>query len=177
MDPQAEIKPIRRSFLKKLWVVLGLTVLGEFFWVFFSFIKPKSKNPKISFAQTVNAGTTDTHEPGSVTAFVKGQFYLVCLGDGGFLAMSNKCTHLGCALPWNEEKKQFICPCHASVFDITGNLMSSPAPRALDLFKIKITNNQIQVNIGQKIQRNRFKKSQLIYPESITIIKDQDASA
>jgi cytochrome b6-f complex iron-sulfur subunit len=177
VEPQAEAKSIRRSFLKTLWTVLGLTALGEIFWVFFSFVKPERKKNNVSTAQTVNAGTTDTYKPGSVTAFVNGQFYLVCLGDGGFLAMSNKCTHLGCALTWDEEKKQFICPCHASVFDINGNVLSSPAPRALDLFSLKITNKQILVDTSQRLQRNRFNKSQSIHPESITITKGKDDSA
>ena len=129
-------KPPRRNFLKILWAGLGLVALGELLWMIVSFFMPVSKNKAATFEfNMIDAGSTETYEPGTVSTFVRGQFYLVCLEDGGFLAMSGKCTHLGCAVPWDKDQKKFICPCHASQFDIFGNVLSSPAPRALDLFK------------------------------------------
>ena len=53
-----------------------------------------------------------------------------------------------------------------------GNVLSSPAPRVLDLFEISIINKHIQVNIDNRIKRNRFNKSQPVYPETITIVKE-----
>ena len=103
-----------------------------------------------------------------MTAFIRGQFYLVCLEKGGFLALSAKCTHLGCTLPWDEEKKQFICPCHSSKFDITGDVLSAPAPRALDIFPVEILNQTVRVDLGRRIQRKGFAKDQLVFPESVT---------
>lgn len=163
----------KRNFLKTLWTLLGLVALGELIMVIISFFRPVTrKKTSISTIRMIDAGSTDTYEPGSVSAFVTGQFYLVCLGDGGFLALSGRCTHLGCAVPWDKELKKFVCPCHASEFDIRGNVLSSPAPRALDLFEVSIVNKQIQVNIGSRIKRNRFNKSQPVYPETITILKE-----
>ena len=164
-------KPPRRNFLKLLWAGLGLVVLGELLWMIVSFFRPVSKNKAATSAfNMIDAGSTETYEPGTVSTFVRGQFYLVCLEDGGFLAMSGKCTHLGCAVPWDKDQKKFICPCHASQFDIFGNVLSSPAPRALDLFKVTIVNKIIQVDIGKRMKRNRFNKSQLVYPETLTIL-------
>lgn len=160
----------KRNFLKILWASLGLVALGELVIVILSFFKPVAqKESAVSVVRMIDAGAADTYQPGSVSAFVTGQFYLVCLEDGGFLALSNRCTHLGCAVPWDKELKKFICPCHASEFDITGNVLSSPAPRALDLFEVSIVNKQIQVNIGNRIRRNRFSRHQAVYPETITI--------
>ena len=119
----------------------------------------------------IDAGSTDAYGPGTVSAFVRGQFYLVCLEDGGFLAVSGKCTHLGCALPWDKDQQKFICPCHASEFDISGNVLSSPAPRALDLFKVSLVDKKIQVDINNRIKRNRFNKNQPVYPETVTILE------
>ena len=42
----------------------------------------------------------------------------VCLEDGGFLALHRQCTHLGCTVPWVPARQAFVCPCHASAFDI-----------------------------------------------------------
>jgi cytochrome b6-f complex iron-sulfur subunit len=165
-------KPRRRNFLKALWISLGLVALGEFILVILSFFRPAQKKEDSSTRQRlIDAGTTDTYTPGTVAAFVTGQFYLVCLEDGGFLALSSKCTHLGCAVPWDTEQQKFICPCHASQFDISGNVLSAPAPRALDLFKINIVNKKIRVDINNRIKRNRFNKSQAVYPETVALGK------
>lgn len=163
----------RRNFLKVLWISLGLVALGELIMVIISFFRPAPrKKDALSALRIIDAGRTDTYKPGTVAAFVRGQFYLVCLEDGGFLALSGKCTHLGCAVPWDKEHNKFICPCHASEFDIMGNVLSSPAPRALDLFEITIVNKNIQVNIGNRIIRNRFKKNQPVYSETLTILEE-----
>lgn len=167
----------RRSFLTVLWIGLGLVALGELILMIVSFFRPVSKKEKQSAVFTViDAGSSETYEPGTVTAFVSGQFYLACLQDGGFLAMSNKCTHLGCAVPWDKDKKKFICPCHSSEFDIFGNVLRSPAPRALDLFEVSIVNKTIRVNTRNRLKRNRFNKSQLAYPETVTILEESKKS-
>jgi len=170
-------KTPRRNFLKVLWISLGFVAIGELIMVILSFFRPVPKNQSaISAHRLIDAGSTDTYKPGTVAAFVTGQFYLVCLEDGGFLALSSKCTHLGCAVPWDKEVNKFICPCHASEFDIMGNVLSSPAPRALDLFEVTIVNKNIQVNIGNRIKRNRFKKSQPVYSETLTILEESGKS-
>jgi cytochrome b6-f complex iron-sulfur subunit len=164
--------PQRRNVLKILWIGLGLVALGEFIMVILSFfLSPLKKKPNNTVKRLIDAGSTETLEKGSVTAFVMGQFYLVCLEDGGLLALSSRCTHLGCALPWDKKEQKFICPCHASQFDIKGDILSSPAPRALDLFKIHLVNKNIQVDINGRIERRRFNKNQLVYPENLALLK------
>lgn len=41
------------------------------------------------------------------------------------------CTHLGC-VP-TRKKAGWSCPCHGSVYDNSGRILSGPAPRNLDL--------------------------------------------
>jgi len=99
--------------------------------------------------------------PGSVTAFPEGRFYLARLEDGGFLALDRTCTHLGCAVPWVSSQKRFVCPCHASAFDIRGDVLSPPAPRALDLLPVRIENGIVKVETGRPIRRQRFERDQV----------------
>jgi cytochrome b6-f complex iron-sulfur subunit len=113
----------RRSFFTKLWVFLGIVALAELVSVLFNFFKPRKQ-------------AMDN----------RGKFYLARLADGGFLALSRTCTHLGCTVPWVAQKEKFICPCHSSEFDISGEVISPPAPRALDIFEITIENNIVKVN-------------------------------
>jgi len=112
----------------------------------------------------ITAGPVESFAPGSVTAFVRGRFYLSRLKDGGFLALSRKCTHLGCTVPWIEKESKFECPCHASAFDITGNVISPPAPRALDIYKVFIENNIVKVDTDKLIKRSEFRAEQVTYP-------------
>lgn len=158
----------RRTFIQWLWIGLGGVAVFEFFLLVLSFLKPgKQEDFRDNGDNIIDAGPIEAFKPGTVTAFVRGRFYLVCHEKGGFLALSSKCTHLGCSLPWNEEAKQFICPCHSSKFDITGDVLSAPAPRALDHFKLEIVNGNINVDLGRRIQRKGFDKNQLVFPETI----------
>ena len=49
----------------------------------------------------------------------------------GVMAMVATCTHLGCEVNYHADKKQWICPCHASIYDEEGRNVSGPAPHAL----------------------------------------------
>lgn len=42
-----------------------------------------------------------------------------------------RCTHMGCALNWNEEEEIWECPCHGSCFDKDGKLLTEPAGKDL----------------------------------------------
>ena len=48
--------------------------------------------------------------------------------------LSNVCTHLSCRVNWDEAIQNYVCPCHAAFFDIEGEVISGPPPRALDEF-------------------------------------------
>ena len=159
-------EPSRRSFLNKLWIALGLVALAEIIGVAFTFLRSnKSKAPEADSNTMVTAGVVNKFEPNSVTAFVRGRFYLARLEDGGFLALSRKCTHLGCTVPWDEKETKFACPCHGSVFDITGKVINSPAPRPLDIYPIFIENNVVKVDTSKPLKRSEFRTEQVVYPE------------
>jgi cytochrome b6-f complex iron-sulfur subunit len=68
--------------------------------------------------------------------------------DGGFLALYRKCTHLGCAVPWNPAEGRFVCPCHASAFETDGQVINPPAPRPLDRFVVTIVDGMVKVDTG-----------------------------
>jgi cytochrome b6-f complex iron-sulfur subunit len=161
-----ETGPSRRSFLTKLWIFLGFVALAEFIAVAVAFLRPgKSKASPDSDDTVIIGGAVDKFLPNSVTAFVRGRFYLARLEDGGFLALSRKCTHLGCTLPWMEKENKFMCPCHASAFNITGNVISAPAPRALDIYPVTIENDIVKVDPSKPIKRSEFSSEQVVYPK------------
>ena len=157
----------RRSFLNKLWIVLGSVAFVELVAGVFTFFKPRKTGTSESDANNIIiAGPVERFEPGTVNAFVRGKFYLARLEDGGFLAMSRSCTHLHCTVPWVSSENKFICPCHSSEFDIRGEVANPPAPRALDLYPIEIRNNILTVDTSSLKKRSRFAADQVTYPDS-----------
>lgn len=75
----------------------------------------------------------------------KSTAWAVKLASGEIVAFAPQCTHLGCAYHWDDPKKQFLCPCHTSVFSIDGKVISGPAPRPLDRFNAKVENNKLML--------------------------------
>ena len=163
-EMKSEAEPTRRSFLNILWLILGGVALAEFVAVAFAFLRPrKLKTRGEDTDSIITAGAVERFAPNSVTAFVRGKFYLVRLEDGGFLALSRTCTHLGCSVPWIEKEMKFACPCHGSAFDIIGNVIDAPAPRALDIYPITIENKIVKVDTRKPIKRSTFSVEQVTY--------------
>lgn len=69
--------------------------------------------------------------------------WAVKMSDGKVVAFAPQCTHLGCAYHWEDDKKQFLCPCHTSVFGIDGKVLAGPATRPLDRYDVKVENNKL----------------------------------
>ena len=137
-----------------------MVALVESVWIVVDFLRPRRVSASDD-AAIVIAGPIDRFEPGSVTAFPAGKFYLIRLEDGGFLALVRECTHLGCTVPWLADENRFVCPCHSSVFDIHGDVIDKPAPRALDRYAIRIENRIVKVDTSQALRRSSFQPDQV----------------
>ncbi|HET8630471.1 MAG TPA: Rieske 2Fe-2S domain-containing protein [Thermomicrobiales bacterium] len=60
------------------------------------------------------------------------QAMLVRLPTGLFVAYSQKCTHLSCAVYYQPERGRLYCPCHEGVFNPeTGDVVAGPPQRRL----------------------------------------------
>lgn len=158
-------KHSRRGFLNRLWAILGIAALAEVLVIVSAWFSPRGPRSEPEAAgEIIDAGRVDDFETGSVTAFVRGKFYLVRIENGGFLALSRSCTHLGCTVPWDEDTRRFVCPCHASSFDLHGDVVEPPAPRAMDLFEVTIENDIVRVDTRRRFKRTAFETAQAVYP-------------
>ena len=63
-------------------------------------------------------------------------------------AVNPTCTHTGCTVRWQSNRKQFACPCHGARFNIQGGVVKGPAPRPLKRYSVKEENGAILVKVN-----------------------------
>jgi menaquinol-cytochrome c reductase iron-sulfur subunit len=73
----------------------------------------------------------------------KSTAWVVKTSDSQVTAYGPQCTHLGCAYHWEQDKKEFLCPCHTSLFTIDGKVASGPAPRPLDRYETRVQGTKL----------------------------------
>jgi len=148
-------EPERRSFCLACIYGLGL-VIGAALGVpaaLYLFLPPRVRKA----AQMVEAGSLaqlTIHQPQELTfrenrldgwkvTSEKATAWVIKVSDDQVLAFSPWCTHLGCAYHWDEQKREFLCPCHGSVFAMDGAVVAGPAPRPLDRYQVKFEGDKI----------------------------------
>ena len=60
-------------------------------------------------------------------------------------AFSLVCTHLGCLVEWQGDKKEFYCPCHDGRYDEFGDVLAGPPPIPLEQFPVQIVDSTVTV--------------------------------
>lgn len=69
--------------------------------------------------------------------------------DGSYwLALYQKCVHLGCTVPFRNDCNSFKCPCHGSHYNVDGEYLDGPAPRSLDRFALSFQGENVVVDTG-----------------------------
>jgi cytochrome b6-f complex iron-sulfur subunit len=69
--------------------------------------------------------------------------------DDTWTALSAVCTHLGCTVGYEPDKKIIFCPCHGGTYDPhSGANLGGPPPKPLAEFKVQVTEGKIVVRRG-----------------------------
>ena len=66
------------------------------------------------------------------------------VSDSEFVALSTKCTHRGCQV--ESAGNQLTCPCHGSVFSLSGDRLQGPAERPLSRYTVTADEQRIYIN-------------------------------
>jgi len=70
----------------------------------------------------------------------------------GVMALIGTCTHLGCEVTYHPEKKEWLCPCHGSIYDIEGRPISGPALKALPRLAVEVKpDGSMMINTSKKV--------------------------
>ncbi len=62
-----------------------------------------------------------------------------------FVAMSNRCAHLGCPVRFVGAIREFLCPCHGGTYNFDGEVTAGPPVRPLDRFYTRVVAGRVQV--------------------------------
>lgn len=54
------------------------------------------------------------------------------------LALSARCSHLGCLVSFDAVRREFHCPCHQSVYDAQGRRLSGPTESSLERLPVSL---------------------------------------
>jgi Rieske Fe-S protein len=70
---------------------------------------------------------------------------LVRTGSESYVAYSQKCTHLSCAVYYEKEHNRLACPCHQGFFSIAdGSVLAGPPQRALPRVALEMKDGQLE---------------------------------
>jgi Rieske Fe-S protein len=66
------------------------------------------------------------------------QAMMLHLPGGRFVAYSQRCTHLSCAVYYQPQQERLFCPCHEGVFSpATGEPVAGPPQRRLEQIRLR----------------------------------------
>jgi cytochrome b6-f complex iron-sulfur subunit len=66
---------------------------------------------------------------------------LITQSGGKVVALDATCTHMACKVA--PDGGQLHCPCHQSTYELTGQVISGPAPAALAAVAVKVESGQV----------------------------------
>jgi len=66
--------------------------------------------------------------------------------QAGYVALYQRCVHLGCRVPWCQSSWWSECPCHGSKYSRIKEQKHGPAPRGLDRFALTVAGGSITVD-------------------------------
>jgi 3-phenylpropionate/trans-cinnamate dioxygenase ferredoxin reductase subunit len=87
----------------------------------------------VLIAKTVDLAVQDLEPGHGAVVELEGRRMAVFKEEGGrVIALSPRCTHMGCIVDWNDADKTWDCPCHGSRYSFEGKVIRGPATRGLD---------------------------------------------
>lgn len=69
-----------------------------------------------------------------------------------YIAISTRCTHLGCPVRFIKAARSFVCPCHGGTYNYEGEVTGGPPVRPLDRFETYVKEGRVMV--GERFSVN-----------------------
>ncbi|MFL5823640.1 MAG: ubiquinol-cytochrome c reductase iron-sulfur subunit [Solirubrobacteraceae bacterium] len=121
-------------------------------------IGPPSDFPKDNYVAKVIVIVPGIGEAGNSLAYVRSRDPALDTEPedkfNHWIAVSNRCMHLGCPVRWVSAAQRFICPCHGGVYNLRGMVAGGPPVRPLDRFYTRLNPHSGLVEIGPRYAVN-----------------------
>ena len=129
----------RKRFIKTIAALAGglfLSPLGKLF------ARPRKLAVSLSRAEKLR------EIGGSMTLLIKERKVLF-IRDGltSIHALDPTCPHMQCDVVYVHAKTRIECPCHASLFDLTGKVLGGPARGSLKTYEAKLEDERIIITM------------------------------
>ena len=135
----------RRDFLRGGWKLSGALLIGAAAYTGYEALRPLASG---AGGAKITVGKTSSFATDTSTYVSAGRMYVVNANDYLF-ALSQKCPHLGCHVPYCESSGRFECPCHGSIYDAaTGAVVRGPASRPLTNVPTHIADGDVVAGAG-----------------------------
>ena len=132
----------RRHFLRNAWKAGSATLLAAFGYTAYEALRPLTTG---AAGTKIVVGDATRFSVGTSTYVPAGRLYVVNAKNHLF-ALSQKCPHLGCKVPYCASSGRFECACHGSVYDIAGEYISGPTPRGMDRYQLTLDGANVVVD-------------------------------
>ena len=137
----------RRNLLRNGWRAGTALLASAAAWTTWELLRPLTSN---AAGGKLEVGSAGDYQSGTATYVRAGRFWLAN-ADGHLFALSQKCPHLGCRVPFCDSSGRFECPCHGSVFDIGGEWIEGPSPRGMDRHPVTLDGDTIVVDTDKRL--------------------------
>lgn len=133
----------RRSFLQLSLALLGTSTLASLIYPLYRYLVPHRSE---ELAKTLLIAKRDI-PLGEAREIVLNNIPAVVLNrpGKGLIAVSRVCTHLGCLVQYDKENKRLLCPCHAGVYSLEGDVLSGPPPKPLRKLPLRVDGETIVI--------------------------------
>ena len=139
----------RREFARYLVLGAGTMAVanvGLAVWTQLRSINAGEPRAITELAAVEVGGTFLFHYPGGDDPAI-----LVRLTDTEAVAFSQKCTHLGCVVYYEQDEQRWHCPCHEGNFEArTGAVISGPPTRALGRIDLEVRDDGMIWALGRQ---------------------------
>jgi nitrite reductase/ring-hydroxylating ferredoxin subunit len=133
----------RRDFMKFMVLISAAFTAGQFWIVAENWLRRRRGQPALTRVASVD----DVPVGGAVRFVYPGEHddcLLIRPEPDVFVAYSQKCTHLSCAVLPQPEQGRIFCPCHEGVFDLTtGRPLAGPARRPLTRVVLEVRGRDV----------------------------------
>jgi len=142
----------RRQFTKFLTLAsLGMFV-GNLWIVLKSYLSKKSSYPALDIASIGEIPVRGVKLFSYPTP--QDRCIMVRTGEEEYVAYSQKCTHLSCAVYYSVKNDRLECPCHQGFFSIKdGSVLQGPPPRPLPQIVLEREGGKL-IATGVKVSGN-----------------------